>query len=449
MNILKKSFVDNKYPLIVIGVSILIRIITILIAEPVKTLDAQSYFDVASYIKNLDFTNYDGGRTPGYPFITLLGQMNLYFIVIIQMVMGISISFFIYKIMLFLTKNDIISTITGLAYSLFIFLLHRELLIGNETTTLFFLIISCYIFVRILDNIENSSIKYYQLLLLITFSSLATLTRPMYLMLNYLFFMFFITYWIIRRFKFRKLLIVMILLLIPHLFFINGWSLINKKVTGTYALTTYAGIVLLNRVGSYIESSPKEFDDIKYIYIKYRDKELAERGSHECSIWRAFDELKDKTGLSDAMLCKKITAMCYATIKEEPVTFITGFFPEWVKFWRPAGLDDDINPIVKTISIIERLFFIFLEILFLAFPIAFVLFRAFRKALKLSAEQWSFILVGYSLILLCSIAQAIFGIGNSRYSIPTDPLLMMIVTLILTELYFNRSVLLKSKAEIL
>jgi hypothetical protein len=85
--------------------------------------------------------------------------------------------------------------------------------------------------------------------------------------------------------------------------------------------------------------------------------------------------------------------------------------------------------------------------MFLCFPIAFIFFPAFRRILKLSAEQWSFILMGYSLILLCSIAQALVGIGNSRYSIPTDPLLMMIVILILTQLYFNRFALKRSKPE--
>ncbi len=434
----------HKYPIILIGLSVLVRIIVLIFTTPVYTTDTPAYFDVASYIMKWDFTGYDGGRTPGYPLIIFLGQMNGDMIVIIQMVMGIIISFLLYKIMLMLSNNYTLSTITGLSYSFYLPLLKREIILATETTTIFYIIISFFILYRILLNIHNGKIKYYQFVLLIVFTSMATLTRPMYIIMNYLFILFFIIYLVIKKYKFQKIFLAFVLMIIPHLFLIDGWIKVNKKLTNVGALTTYSGISMTNRVGPFIESAPDEFNDIKYIYIKYREKEKQRRGTHECAIWRAYDELLEETGLSQPELCDRITAMCIATIKKEPVKYIKGVMQGWIIFWKPVGLGENVNPIIKIFSVIERLVFVLLEIFFLVMPVAFIFISGLRKILIFTYEEWAFIIVGYLLILLCSVGQAMVELGMARYSVPTDPVLLLIVAFLIGRLFTNRFIIRES-----
>jgi hypothetical protein len=439
----REIIIRNKYPIILVGLSVLIRIIVLIFTQPVYTTDTPAYFDVASYIMKWDFTGYDGGRTPGYPLIIFLGQMNGELIVIIQMIMGIFITFLLYKIMLLLSNNYTLSTITGLSYSFYLSLLNREIILATEITTIFYVILSFFILYRILLNIRTGKIKYYQFVLLIVFTSMATLTRPMYIIMNYLFTLFFIIYLVLNKYKFQKILLVVIFMAIPHLLLIEGWIMINKKLTNVAALTTYSGISMTNRVGPFIESAPEEFNDIKYIYIKYREREKQRRGTHECAIWRAYDELLQETGLNKPELCDRITAMCIATIKEEPVKYIKGVMQGWIIFWKPIGLGENANPVIKIFSVVERLIFVLLEVLFFIIPVAFIFIPRIRKAFIFTYEEWAFIIVGYVLILLCSVAQAMVELGMARYSVPTDPVLLLMVIFLVSKLFAKRHILIK------
>jgi len=129
-----------------------VRLVIFLVSEPIICPDTQSYVDLAEMISKLDLSDFDGLRTPGYPFIILLSGLNLKVVVLVQMIMGVFISYLIATTVYKFTNNTVLSLVASCLYSLFIPFLFYEMAILSETTAAFFILLSFVLFANIDNN---------------------------------------------------------------------------------------------------------------------------------------------------------------------------------------------------------------------------------------------------------------------------------------------------------
>ena len=97
-----KKILNKHSLLILLVISILVRILLFFLWDIRTGGDSNNYIELANYIKSMNFHNYSGIRTPGYPIIVLLAGFKFVNIVILQLCMGIVISVCLYKIMFLL-----------------------------------------------------------------------------------------------------------------------------------------------------------------------------------------------------------------------------------------------------------------------------------------------------------------------------------------------------------
>jgi len=235
-----------------------VRLVIFLVSEPIICPDTQSYVDLAEMISKLDLSDFDGLRTPGYPFIILLSGLNLKVVVLVQMIMGVFISYLIATTVYKFTNNTVLSLVASCLYSLFIPFLFYEMAILSETTAAFFILLSFVLFANI-DN--NQSRILPKMVGIIIISCFAALTRPIYFVLPLLYTVFFMFILARGKYKFPKILLYSFVSLVPLFVSIIGWSFVNWKYNDT-------------------------------LNIRERDKNIQDGNPHIDTIWGITDEKK-------------------------------------------------------------------------------------------------------------------------------------------------------------
>lgn len=104
-------------------------------------------------------------------------------------------------------------------------------------------------------------------------------------------------------------------------------------------------------------------------------------------------------------------------------------------FWKPIGLGGNVNPILRVISkYFERIIFLFIELVFLIFPLMYILSQKmsdiFRTMNKIAI---TFLFSSYIIVLLISIGQALVIAPEPRLSVPTDPIIIIVSLFLIYE----------------
>ncbi|WP_265445299.1 hypothetical protein [Acetivibrio straminisolvens] len=426
-----------KFEVVLISYLVLISVVRLVIffaSEPIICPDTQSYIDLANMISKLDLSGFDGLRTPGYPFIMLLSGLNLKIVVLIQMIMGVIISYFIAATVYKFTNNRVLSLVSSCFYSLFIPFLFFEMAILSETTAAFFILLSFVLFVS-MDNGKGQVLL--KMLSIIIISCIAALTRPIYFALPLLYTAYFIFFLAKRKYKFFKILLFSFVSLIPLFISIIGWSFVNLKYNNTFSIATGRGFAFMEMAGGYIELAPDDYpyNVIKEVYIRERDKNIRNGIPHIDTIWGITDELQEKTGLSYDELSQKVKDMCIKVMLKKPEIYIKAVIRSEINFWKTFGIlimtEANVPTPIKLVNIIQRGILILLQIPFIIAPIIF--FINWKRKNKFS--NYKILLVfsfAYILILGVSILIALVEGGEGRFAMPTFPLLI-----ITTFAYYN------------
>ena len=439
---MKSKIQSNSFSILLIVV-ILIRVGVFLTIQPQIAKDTGGYTNLANHILRLNFSDYSGARTPGYPLIIALADMNFKIVMIFQLLMGIIISISLYKIILILTKSKLLSLFSGLSYSLYLPQLYRETVILTETTATFFIVLSFLFLLYLMKSQDAGKKQYIYLLLIGVFSSAAALTRPIFIIIPIIFGIFLFYYYVIKL-STKKFLSYIMIFLIPIIILIGGWILIIYTSTGTFGLTTILGFTLMTKVDRFIEKSPDECIDIpnyqllRNIYIRTRNEYIAEGRHTAMTIWKAKREMQAQTGLTYGEISELIGKIAQKTIVNAPVEYLKEVVKGWIKFWKPVGIGRiTISPILRTISkYFERIVFFILEVFFLVFPLIYILFKKLRNFMKpWDSIEITFLIISYIIILLTSVGQALVIWSAPRFSIPIEPILFLTTVVILWKVY--------------
>jgi 4-amino-4-deoxy-L-arabinose transferase-like glycosyltransferase len=394
-----------------------------LASVPTVRSDSASYLTMASQIAHWDFSGYTGARTPVYPLFILACGMNPGVITFVQGLLGIITTLMLFRIVLYRTGSWQSALVAGLLFDVSAIWLLYEGTIMSETLTLFLLMLSVWLFVRIYYHRNRALGTTVGLGMAV---SLLALTRPLFLFLPPL------------------LLVAIYLMMRPHgrwrhmfgyglpvLVLVLGWCTFNKCTIGHFNVTSLTGYNLTQHAGADMELASPEYGELKSIYLKYRGQVVARTGSHSMTIWYAYPEMEATTGLSFSDLSSRLTAMSVDIFAAHPLLYFKSVARSWLLFWSASKSNSAAAHIqqswlaggIAMLLPLEKYPIILMNLCF--FGIALSL--AVRAVMRRGYRNWGFDATIVAIVLCGSVVQALMEYGeNARYAIPFQPMILLV-----------------------
>ncbi len=210
----------------------------------------------------------------------------------------------------------------------------------------------------------------------------------------------------------------------------------NKMHTGYFGMTTMTGYHLSQHSGAFMELAPDKYATIRDVYLKHRARQIAETGSHSCTIWSALPELRQRTGLSFVDLSRELTHVSTLLIRQHPLRYSKTVVGAWVGFWKvPLYWDtallhlpgDGKSPaLVKTLSALWRPNRVFQRIINVAFLLIVLhaVVGLFRRQNWYTRTDWFVIMI----VMVASVAQAFVEYGSTdRFWVPYEAMVIYLV----------------------
>jgi 4-amino-4-deoxy-L-arabinose transferase-like glycosyltransferase len=392
--------------------------------------DSKDYIRLAKTITDLDLSQFQGRRTPGYSFIISLLQNNLVCVVVLQLLLGLFNLYLLYQFVKLLS-NKIVAFLTTIFYNLFTHIIFYEFAILTESITTTLIILSVWFLVKFKLFESKTSLKKHIVFGLIL-SSLY-IVKPMFIYITFGFFCFYILKnWKIKnKLNFIKPFLTFIICCSIYI----GWNQFNKSQIGYFTNTQYFGINLAQTTTPFFEKAPNKDATIRDLIVKHRDSVLKinpNLDSDAMVVWYAYKDLKKETKLSDVELSNKLGVISKNLIKNNPIKYFKQTGKSWLLFWeKPHIYLNKSNFTYNGFSHLHIiLWFNFLSYIVVIFNILFLVF--FTKTLfsffKNRSVLFSYTFFISSIVIVGSIAQALVAYGNnSRFCVPFLPLIIYVV----------------------
>lgn len=389
--------------------------------------DSGGYINMAEMIKDWNFSNFNGTRTPGYPFLIFLANLSEPITAIYQSILGILTSFMLFYIFYKSSKNLKFSIFIGLVPSFFLHLLFYERAILTENLTLFCLVFCTWVLFK--TSFFSQRLSLLHILLIGIVSTMALIVRPMFVILP----PFIAFYYLVLNFKsgiFHNAIRI-VLLCLPAFVFYSFWSSFNEKHTGYKAITAYSGINIAQTTVFFVENADDKFADIRDLQVRKRDSLIANNSDPAMAIWYVFADLERKDSLTVAEFSQLLKPINNDLLKNNKMAYLKRVSLSWIDFWGTGMMWNYDSFPIKEVKwalagfwlFIMTPIIIFLKILFLIIC-AFHFYKRIRNRKLLFTFEFFCVL----LILGASLGQAlvVFG-GNARFSMPFFPLILIVV----------------------
>ncbi|MDQ7782634.1 MAG: glycosyltransferase family 39 protein [Desulfomonilaceae bacterium] len=417
---------QTKLMLVLVIIAAAARVFVHYDSDPIVSLDTPSYELVADCIRSLDFSTYDGERTPVYPVFMLLCGMNYFTIMLVQSVLGVVTCLLLFALALRHTHNERLAFLVALTHALAVNQILIEGAVMAEALTTVLVVGSIFQCDRLIQTSEQRAASYA---LLGVVTAVIGLTKPFLQILPAVYFSFLFLRrrrdGLMRRAKLYGIIAFSCAAALPIL----GWSTFNYSTVGHFGPSTMLGYALVGHTGAFIESAPEEYSEIKKTFLPAREAHTARTGHPAQTIWGIRKTLMEQTGLSHAELSRVLTRMSVGLILQHPLRYAGSAFQAWTNFWhvskwgiqaRYRGLRDEI---VRTICRIEKYTLAGVNFLFLTLPFLWI---ARRKVNDECSSSLQMLIV--ATVLSVSLAQALVAYGESpRYSLPFQPLICFAV----------------------
>jgi hypothetical protein len=300
----------------------------ILIYPAVEFADTGGYRLLAQQLTNLNFSGYEGFRTPVYPLLLAVCGLNWDLVRFVQFLFGVSISAMLFILTYWRTNSVIPAVLVGASYSLSLNELFFESSILTESSCTFFLVFSLILLAR-LDLRKPCTPKNQALLG--TIASIIALCRPIFFYLPPVYFGFLafnesagskrlLDRWALAYFA------------APPIVLLLGWCMVNQLALGYFGLNTRTGYNLTNLSGTFMELAPTKYSQIRDIYLEFRTS----MGTTEDTIWRAEEQMRRDLKLSPLQLSEQLSAMSVEMFVEHPLLYARAVAKSFAEFWTPA-----------------------------------------------------------------------------------------------------------------
>ena len=135
-----------------VGFGTLVRLVLLLVYPPLRQPDTSTYLSLAQQIASLDLSSYDGGRTPMYPLLLLLGGQDARVVYFMQTLLGIAASVLLFLTALELKRSITLAIFVGLVPTVLLNQLFMEANLLTEHLAGVLAVGSLYVGVRILKR---------------------------------------------------------------------------------------------------------------------------------------------------------------------------------------------------------------------------------------------------------------------------------------------------------
>jgi hypothetical protein len=408
-----------------------------LICAPGVHPDTPDYVELARRIAAVNFAGWDGWRTPVFPLLLLLCRFDFSAVRLVQSLLGIATAAIISVLIFQRTGSSMLALLGGLAYAFDLGQISFESLVMTGALCTFLVVASVLIFARIVlahPGGRAAGAGWHVVLGFV--AGAAALTRPLFLFLAPLYLIALLSIGR-RRGTLREHSKGLGALAAPASALIFGWCLFNWFTAGYLGPTSTTGFTLSYQSGRFISLAPDKYAAIREPYIRAMKQEIAATGKYGDSdtIFLAAPEIYRKTGWTKVQLSRELTAMSLEMFAEHPLLYARGVWRAWMRFWEPRGEWDPEQfsdwrqrIFLKRLWALERLPLIAVNLLFL--------FAAARWLIQwiLHRRPWDFDLSLASVVLAASLVQAAMELGaNSRFSVPTVPLVICVAMIAMWE----------------
>lgn len=413
----------------------LVRLALLTGYEPVVYPDTGTYLAAARDLVSGDHSVSQGRRTPGYPLLVAALGEDHDAIVAAQVVAGLLIASLLFTVALHLGASPGLAFIVGLSYHLNLQQVFLEAALITETLSTLLVVAAISALLAVRRRILRQQSAAGGLLLLGLLVGTTVLVRP--------------------QFVFLPLLVPAVLLLdavrgsgrwrwpgataTGHVFLVSlptaalilAWCLVVWVKVGVFTMSTQSGFGLMNHSVNYIELAPERDAVIRDIMLEHRARRLAVAGQTGNTVWYAWPEIREKTGLSLPEASREFKRISAELFVAHPWLYAKGVVASWISFWTVPILwqPEQVHPPWRA-SLLEGVWWVEHKLLRLA-NLGFVLLVA---AVTTSAAirrrvGWGLGLSAISALVLASSAiQALADLGaGSRYHVTTQSLVVLVL----------------------
>lgn len=420
----------------VMAFALLERIAMWLLYQPTAYGDTNSYWRLAEGVRG-GLKDYDATRTPGYPALLALFDTPEK-VWQVQTVMGLVITVLLFYAGWQVTRRGWMGGLAALAHCFNMGQLFFEPNILSETASTFWIMLS---FAGLVVWMYRPRFRQglWGILLGLALGvsvSMAWMTRTLFVYLPFWMLLFLAGV----RYSDRGALsaprrlpasvrLPVLSYLLPVLLVLGSWVGWMKVHYGDWALTTMTGYHMIQHTGVFFEYAPDKYADLREVYLKYRDQQIAEHGSPANAIWDAIPEMEKVSGLSFFDLSRVLARISKQMILEHPDLYLRNVVEGWWSFWwAPVYWQSEsvrwegFVPVIRGLVLVSRLAVFGANLLFLASTVAAVLWKGLRKRISLSPVLW----LMASSVWIASILQTLADHGdNPRFLVPLQPLAVL------------------------
>ncbi len=402
--------------------------------SPISFGDTPSYLRLAEGLAAGSLDGYDGTRVPGYPLFLALNGLDLTRVWAIQLLLGWLITLLLYWMGVVSTGNPVGGALLGALYNVIPGQFLWEAAILTETLTAFFVLLTVGGWM-LLDSRPSSTSSHLLALAVGVAASLAGMVRPLF---------YFLPIWLLlylllnTRWSLRSRWTHAFAVSVGPLLILGGWLGYMQNRFQFLAPTVMGGYHLVQHTGGYFEFLPDEEAALRDTYLKYRDAQIAARGTQANAIWDAIPEMSRVSGLSFYDLSRKLQRLSLQLIRDHPGRYARNVLDGWIGFWKaPVYWDPDsfssqtVSAAFNALRWVGRGLSIAANGLFLLLAAGLLLLSALRRRWMVDRLA----LFAGGLVLLTSVVQTLADHGdNPRFLVP----LQMLVIFVLIHLFWRR-----------
>jgi hypothetical protein len=410
---------------ILLASALLVRLFILVVSDPILFPDSNGYIHLAEQILRMDLSQDNGARTPLYPLLLILCGLDLGFVRLVQMGLGLCITAMLFLISWHLTHQPVLSTFVGACYALNLSQIQYESSILTETLTTFW-IVQSFLFLSAFWSKQGRGMKGRYLFLASLCGALAGLTRPLFVFLPMMIMAIgCVTPKVAWRWR--------VLSVLPVVILSGGWSLFNLQRFGYLSPTTLVGYNLTNHSGAFMEYAPERYALLRDTYLQARQYQIARTGSHTMTIWRITDQLMERTGRTYAQVSQDMTRLSVELFSQYPFLYGQSVAVSWVQFWNAPGWwqwpethSEAIGRYLGYVWRLEKYLVVFLNLLFLLLVCLAILTRGLLRKWQYFYPETPFLWTAIVFVLSASVLQALLERGeNARYAIPAQPIISL------------------------
>lgn len=433
-----------RWLVLLMAVAVLVRAGLYLAYPLAESNDTPTYRHLANSLRNRGFENYNGMRTPGYPFFLMLTRSDSVTYAA-QLILGALTTLLVFYLAWALTRRAWFAGLMGLAHTLNLGQLFFEASLLTESLATFLLFAVLAGFIRLWNPLspDAGAAKFGDFVLLLgiglTAAALA-MVRPLFVPIA-LWGAFFLAF-VWRAVPWKTRWAAAILTALPLVLVLAAWMnfiYVRFKIVG---LDSMGGYHLVNHVSSFFERAPEEYADIRETFLQFRAARMERTGTAVNTIWDAIPALMEQEKRNYYGLARVMGKISQRLIVENPDLYAKNLVLGWWWFWRVGvfWLSQTIEPaalrlVLTRLMLLQRMALFGVNMLFLAGSLA-LLWPTIRARLKPPLFIW----FAASSVWVISILQTLAEHGdNARFLAPMQTLVVLVTAWGITTLVNRNS----------